>query len=73
MRPQLAAPDYMRQVIKVDGINSDIVTTLNNSFNRARQETKDFLVDGSPEQKAQSIWSYIKNNVEYNTKIIKKK
>ena len=65
MRPQLAAPDYMRQVIKVDGINSDIVTTLNNSFNRARQETKDFLVDGSPEQKAQSIWSYIKNNVQY--------
>ena len=65
MRPQLAAPDYMRQVIKVDGINSDIVSTLNNSFNRARQETKDFLVDGSPEQKAQSIWSYIKNNVQY--------
>ena len=65
MRPQLATPDYMRQVIKVDGINSDIVTTLNNSFNRARQETKDFFVDGSPEEKAQSIWSYIKNNVQY--------
>ena len=65
MRPQLAAPDYMRQVIKVDGINSDIVSTLNKSFNRARQETKDFLVDGSPEQKAEKIYNYIKNNVQY--------
>lgn len=65
MRPQLAAPDYMRQVIKVDGINSDIVSTLNKSFNRARQETKDFLVTGSPEQKAEKIYNYIKNNVQY--------
>jgi len=65
MRPQLAVPDYMRQVIKVDGINSDIVSTLNNSFNRARQETKDFLVTGSPEQKAERIWNYIKKNVDY--------
>lgn len=60
-----AIPDYKNTVVYKSGLNSDIVSTLNASFDKAKEQTKGVIFPGTPSEKALSIWAWIRNHVKY--------
>ena len=61
-------PDYKNIVNFENGLNSDIITTLENSFEKAVAQTKDFAEQFRGRnilESCENVWNYLKNNVLY--------
>lgn len=58
-------PDYRNTIVKINGINKDIVSTLNDNFKKAKHQMDGIKFSGGPSDKALGIWAYIRNHVKY--------
>jgi len=62
----LPAPAYKKQIVKINGYNSDIVEALNSQFPAAVSQSKNVVFSGDNfYEKGRAIFNYLKNNIAY--------
>ncbi|AXH73887.1 MAG: transglutaminase-like superfamily protein [Bacteriophage sp.] len=65
---RIAAPDFKNKIVFDNGLNSDIIKTINSTFERAVSEAKPFAQNfkgASNLETSRNIWNYLKNKIVY--------
>jgi hypothetical protein len=64
----IGAPEYKTTLLYNDGINSDIIKTINSNFAKAVEQARPFAKQfdaGNSEGTARNIWNYLRNQIQY--------
>lgn len=65
---RIEAPDFKNKIVYNNGLNSDIIKTINSTFPRAVEEARTFAPQfqgATRTDTARNIWNYLKNQIKY--------
>lgn len=65
---KIAAPDFKNKIVYNDGLNSDIIKTINSTFSRTVNEAKPFadsFAGSTRTDTARNIWNFLRNKIKY--------